>query len=78
MLKAITPEIHPQPNHSRHEWAPCDAYIYTPNPDSLYQECVSKAVPIHKHLEDTNDGLREFEVIDNNGYVFCFGRPHKS
>jgi catechol 2,3-dioxygenase-like lactoylglutathione lyase family enzyme len=27
MLKSITPDIHPQPNHSRHEWARWDAYI---------------------------------------------------
>jgi len=27
MFKHITPEIHPQPNRSRHEWARWDAYI---------------------------------------------------
>src|SRR6185312_14878926 len=27
-FKAITPDIHPQPNCSRHEWARWDAYIY--------------------------------------------------
>jgi len=32
MFKAITPEVHPQPNHSRHEWARWDAYIYTDDP----------------------------------------------
>ena len=37
-LKAIAPEIHPQPNHSRHEWARWDAYIHTSDPDSLYEE----------------------------------------
>jgi catechol 2,3-dioxygenase-like lactoylglutathione lyase family enzyme len=36
-LKQIAPEIHPQPNHSRHEWARWDAYIYTSDPDSLYE-----------------------------------------
>jgi len=35
MLKAIAPGIHPQPNHSRHEWAAWDAYIYTSDPESL-------------------------------------------
>jgi len=77
MLKAITPEIHPQPNHSRHEWAAWDAYIHTSDPDSLYEEYVSRSVPMHKHLKDTTDGLRAFEVIDNNGYVLCFGRPRE-
>ncbi len=74
-LKAIAPEIHPQPNHSRHEWARWDAYIHTSDPDSLYEEYVARAVPIHKHLKDTEDGLRAFEITDNNGYVLCFGRP---
>ena len=77
MLKAIAPEIHPQPNHSRHEWAAWDAYIHTSDPDSLYEEYVGRAAPMHKHLKDTTDGLRAFEVIDNNGYVLCFGRPRE-
>src|ERR1700751_2406805 len=75
MLKAITPEVHPQPNHSRHEWARWDAYINASDPDSLYAEYLAKEVPIHRELADTSDGLRAFEVIDNSGYVLCFGRP---
>jgi catechol 2,3-dioxygenase-like lactoylglutathione lyase family enzyme len=75
MLKAIVPEIHAQPNHSRHEWARWDAYIHTSDPDSLYDEFVGRAVPMHRPLEDTGDGLRAFEVKDNSGYVLCFGRP---
>ncbi len=75
MLKAIAPGIHPQPNHSRHEWAPWDAYVYTPDPDALYAEYVDRAAPVHKALADTHDGLRAFEIMDNSGYVLCFGRP---
>ena len=75
MLKAITPEIHPQPNHSRHEWARWDAYINASDPDSLYAEYLAREVPMHSKLADTNDGLRAFEVIDDSGYVLCFGRP---
>lgn len=75
MLKAIAPEIHPQPNHSRHAWARWDAYVQTPDPDSLYREFVARAVPMHRPLEDTEDGLRAFEIKDNSGYVLCFGRP---
>jgi catechol 2,3-dioxygenase-like lactoylglutathione lyase family enzyme len=75
MFKSITPEIHPLPNHSRHQWARWDAYINTSDPDSLYEEYIGKAVPIASELSDTSDGLRAFEVIDNNGYVLCFGRP---
>jgi catechol 2,3-dioxygenase-like lactoylglutathione lyase family enzyme len=75
MLKAITPEIHPQPNCSRHEWARWDAYIFTDDPDSLYTEFVGRQVPVHRELANTNDGLRAFEITDNSGYVLCVGRP---
>src|SRR5436189_1047021 len=36
MLKAITPEVLPTPNHTRHPWARWDAYIYTADPDPLF------------------------------------------
>jgi len=75
MFKAITPEIHPVPNHSRHEWAGWDAYINTDDPDALYKEFVSRQAPMHQELGNNSDGLRAFEVIDNSGYVLCFGRP---
>jgi hypothetical protein len=75
MFKAIAPDIHPQPNHSRHEWARWDAYINADDPDSLYAELVSKEVPMHRELANTGDGLRAFEIADNSGYVLCFGRP---
>jgi catechol 2,3-dioxygenase-like lactoylglutathione lyase family enzyme len=75
MFKAIAPEVHPQPNSSRHEWAGWDAYVLTGDPDGLYLEFVAKGVAMHRELADTSDGLRAFEVADNNGYVLCFGRP---
>ena len=75
MFKAIAADVHPQPNHARHEWARWDAYIYTDDPDSLYAEFVAKDVPMHRALAITSDGLRAFEIRDNNGYVLCFGRP---
>lgn len=75
MLKAITPDIHPQPNSSRHEWAAWDVYIFTSDPDSLHAEFLLKNVPIRRPLSNTGDGLRAFEITDNNGYVLCFGRP---
>ena len=75
MLKSITPEVHPQPNHWRHAWARWDAYIGTDDPDSLYTEFRGKEVPVHRELANTGDGLRAFEITDNSGYVLCFGRP---
>jgi hypothetical protein len=75
MFKAITPEVHPQPNRTRHEWARWDAYIGTDDPDSLYAEFTGRKVPMHRELANTGDGLRAFEITDNSGYVLCFGRP---
>ena len=75
MVKAIAPEVHPQPNRSRHEWARWDAYIATDDPDSLYAEFVGREVPMHRELANTSDGLRAFEITDNSGYVLGFGRP---
>ena len=74
-LKAIAPDVHPQPNPSRHEWARWDAYVLTSDPDALYAEFVDRGVAMHRELADTHDGLRAFEIADNNGYVLCFGRP---
>ena len=75
MFKAIAPDVHPQPNSSRHEWARWDVYIYTDDPDALHAEFVANDVPMHSALANTSDGLRAFEIKDNNGYVLCFGRP---
>ena len=78
MFKAITPEVHPQPNRTRHEWARWDAFVSTDDPDSLYAEFLNKEVPMHQELANTNDGLRAFEIIDNSGYLLCFGQPIKN
>jgi hypothetical protein len=51
------------------------AYIYTDDPYALYKEFTGRQVPMHRELTNTSDGLRAFEIIDNNGYVLCFGRP---
>src|ERR1051325_8453213 len=38
MLKAITPDVLPVPNHTRHPWARWDAYVITVDPDTLFEE----------------------------------------
>ena len=75
MLKAITPEIKPVPNHTRHEWARLDAWIYVGEPDSLYEEFRDRGVAFWQPLGNDADGLRGFEVADADGYVLFFGRP---
>ena len=75
MLKAITPEVQPAPNPSRHPWARWDAYIYTPDPDALADELASRGVSFREPLGINSDNLRGFEVMDADGYVLYFGRP---
>lgn len=75
MLKAITPEVQPMPNPSRHPWAKWDAYIYTADPDGLAEEFASRGVSFHEPLQVNSDKLRGFEVMDADGYVLYFGRP---
>jgi len=75
MLKAITPDVQPTPNPSRHPWARWDAYVYTPDPDALADEFTSRGVSFREPLGVNSDQLRGFEVVDADGYVLYFGRP---
>ena len=75
MLKKITDDIKPVPNHTRHEWARWDAYIYVPDPDSLFEEYRTRGLKFRQPLQDNHDRLRGFEVTDADGYVLFFGRP---
>ena len=72
MLKAITPEVLPRPNHTRHEWARWDAYIYTLDPDPLFDEFRQRGVTFVKELSFIDDGLWGFEITDADGYVLAF------
>ena len=74
MLKAILPDVLPQPNHTRHGWARWDAYIYTLDPDSLFREFRQRGASFVKELSFIDDGLWGFEVTDADGYVLAFFR----
>ncbi len=72
MLKAILPDVRPQPNHTRHDWARWDAYIYTRDPDSLFSEFTERGASFVKTLSFIDEGLWGFEVTDADGYVLAF------
>jgi catechol 2,3-dioxygenase-like lactoylglutathione lyase family enzyme len=74
MLKAILPDVLPRPNRSRHEWARWDAYIYTLDPDALFDELRQRGVSFVKELSFIDEGLWGFEVTDADGYVLAFFR----
>ena len=74
MLKAIAPDVLPCPNHTRHPWARWDAYIYTLDPDTLFDEFRQRGATFVKELSYIDDGLWGFEVTDADGYVLAFFR----
>ena len=74
MLKAILPDVLPCPNHTRHEWAPPEALIYSIDPDALFDEFSRRGASFVKPLSFIDDGLWGFEVTDADGYVLAFFR----
>ena len=74
MLKTIAPDVLPCPNHTRHEWARWDAYVYTLDPDTLFEEYRQRGVPFTRELSYIDDGLWGFELEDGDGYVLAFFR----
>lgn len=74
LLKVITRDVGPLPNPLRHEWARWDAYIHAPDPDSLAEECRRRRPELKLTVEDTEDGLRGFEIDDADGYRLFLGR----
>ena len=78
MLKAILPDVLPQPNHTRHGWARWDAFIYTLDPDVLFHELRERGASFVQELSFIDDGLWGFEVTDADGYVLAFARVQRS
>jgi catechol 2,3-dioxygenase-like lactoylglutathione lyase family enzyme len=72
MLKAIVPDVLPCPNHTRHEWARWDAYIYALDPDALFDEFSRRGASFVKTLSFIDEGLWGFEIADADGYVIAF------
>ena len=75
MLKAITADIKPMPNPTRHEGAAWDAYISTEDPDLLFEEFNQAGISFRQPIHNNSDGLRGFEITDADGYVLFFGHP---
>lgn len=74
MLKAVAPEILPQPNHARHPWARWDAFLHVEDPDELFQEFKRRGATFVTELSVIDDGLRGFEVADADSYVLAFAK----
>ena len=72
MLKAVAPGVLPCPNHTRHEWAPPDAHIYSMDPDALFDEFSRRGASFVKTLSFVEEGLWGFAITDADGYVLVF------
>ena len=73
--------VAPVPNYTRdikQGIARWDAYVAVPDPDALAAEFASRNVEFFLPLQDTEDGLRGFELQDADGYILFFGRPRRS
>jgi len=69
--------VPPVPNHTRdikQGIARWDAYVEVPDPDALAAEFAARDIEFSVPLQDTEDGLRGFELQDIDGYVLFFGR----
>lgn len=74
MLKAVAADVPPIPHHTRHDWAPPDAHIYSLDPDSLFDEFTRRGATFVKTLSFIDDGLWGFSVTDADGYLLAFYR----
>src|SRR5687768_11864138 len=72
MLKAVASDVPPIPNHTRHEWAPPDAHIYSMDPDALFDEFSRRGASFVKPLSFVEEGLWGFAITDADGYVLVF------
>jgi len=72
MLKAVAPDVLPVPNHTRHEWAPPDAHIYSMDPDALFDEFSRRGASFVTKLSFVEEGLWGFAITDADGYVLVF------
>jgi catechol 2,3-dioxygenase-like lactoylglutathione lyase family enzyme len=72
MLKEVAPDVLPCPNHTRHQWAPPDALIYSMDPDALFDEFTRRGASFVKTLSFVEEGLWGFAITDADGYHLVF------
>jgi predicted enzyme related to lactoylglutathione lyase len=61
-----------RPNNTAADGA-WDAYIWMDDADALQKEYAAKGVKIVRGICDQPYGMRDFDILDCNGYRLCFG-----
>ena len=58
-------------NHSAHRTS---VYIFVHNVDAVYREFIDNGVAIHNPVGDRDYGMRDFDIMDPDGYILSFGK----
>ncbi len=64
------PQILPNFSQDNFSW---DAYVWITDADAHFARCRAAGAKVVFELRDAPYGLREFAVMDVDGYVLCFG-----
>lgn len=54
-------------------FGPGTAYVHVEGVDALYAEFVARKVAIHRPIEVTDYGMKDFDLYDPDGNRLCFG-----
>lgn len=49
-------------------------YVFCEDVDQLYNELKLKKATISNAIDDREYGMRDFDILDNNGYRITFGK----
>jgi hypothetical protein len=70
MLKCLA-DVKPAPNHTLHEWALWNAYIYMERPDQLFDEYTAAGITLRRPIQIDGDNLRGLKLPMLMA-MFCF------
>ncbi|MEM7513019.1 MAG: VOC family protein [Bacteroidota bacterium] len=49
-------------------------YVFVYDIEALYKDYLAREVPIDTHLNTRDYGMKDFDVLDPDGYRICFGQ----
>ena len=51
--------------------------IFVHDVDALYEQCLTKGVVIHHEIGDRDYGMRDFDILDPDGFIIGFSQEIK-
>ena len=61
------------PHKSRPSPVATSAYIFVHDIDLLHQEFIERDVEIYNPIDNRDYGMRDFDILDPDGYILTFG-----